>query len=67
MKPPVLNKWNIHVAFTKDWARGDRGWNLFTLAIYKPTSIPEPGFVFRKPMYKGFMFKCAIWLPISKY
>lgn len=64
---PKLNKWNMHVAFTKDWMRGDRGWNILTFAIFKPTRFPEPGGIFCPHMYKGFIFKCAIWLPISKY
>ena len=64
---PILNKWQSHVSFRKDYSRMESGWSVLTCAICNFTKLPPSGECYRKDDYKGFIIRLRIWLPIEKY
>lgn len=62
---PILNKWQWHFYFGKDYSRLDRGWKEVNLGILKIHTMPEEGERLWKKHYKGFLLRFFIWLPID--
>jgi hypothetical protein len=62
---PVINKWQVHFYFGKDWTRYERGWKEVDFGILKIHTLPEQGHQLHKKMYGGFLIRFFIWFPID--
>lgn len=61
----IINKWQIHWYFGREWEKMDRGWKKVSFGIFKVHTLPEEGAMLSKRMYKGFLIKFCIWFPID--
>ena len=62
---PVLNKWQAVWYFGKDYRTMERGWKQVEFGILNLQHFPESGVMIHKNMYKGFLLRFYIWLPID--
>lgn len=61
----ILNKWQIHFYFGRDYQCYERGWKKFEFGILKIKRIPDEGESLHKQLYDGFITKFYLWLPID--
>jgi hypothetical protein len=60
-----LNKWQLVYNFGKNYATRERGWKEVRFGIIKIIKMPGEGQMLYSGLYKGFMFRFYIWLPID--
>jgi hypothetical protein len=61
----LLNKWQTHFYFGKDYTVIERGWKQIEFGIMKFTSYPNEGCKHTKKNYNGFLLKFYMWFPID--
>jgi hypothetical protein len=63
----VINEWQIHFKFGRDYRTLERGWKIIEFGIIKFINFPKEGFEISKQNYKGFLIRFMAWFPIDKY
>lgn len=61
----VLNKWQIHFRFGRDYRTLERGWKEITFGILKIHTLSDEGEMLNKRNYAGFLLKFLVWFPID--
>lgn len=61
----ILNKWQVHFHFGKDYRTIERGWKQCEFGIFNIHTEPEDGTMLHSGLYRGFLFRFYVWLPID--
>ena len=61
----ILNKWQIHFFFGRDFRTLERGWKRLEFGIFKIIKFPEENEMLWNKYYNGFFWRFKIWIPID--
>lgn len=64
-KKPQIGDWHFEISSQKDYRTMERGWKIFTFALFRWRKLPDAAMLIGKENYQGVFFRFAYWVPFD--